>query len=121
MSIKTKALGNWGEQKASEYLSKKSIDIFGRNVRTKYGEIDLIGMEGDEIIFFEIKTRKSKRFGYPEISVNKNKQQRLIEAAQAYMSENEINIHNWRIDVISISIDSHEKAEIQWFKNAISG
>jgi putative endonuclease len=120
MSVKTKALGNWGEQKAKEYLTQKSIHIIGQNIYTKFGEIDLVGLKEDSIIFFEIKTRKSKRFGYPEVSVNTKKQQRLIEAAQAYLGENEITVQNWRIDVISISIDRNGKAEIQWFENAVS-
>ena len=120
MSVKTKALGNWGEQKAKEYLTQKSIHIIGQNIYTKFGEIDLVGLKEDSIIFFEIKTRKSKRFGYPEVSVNTKKQQRLIEAAQAYLGENEITVQNWRIDVISILVDRNGKAEIQWFENAVS-
>jgi len=120
MSKRTKALGNWGEQKAKKFLAQKKVLIIGQNVNTDFGEIDLVGLKEDLYIFFEIKTRKSRLYGFPEVSVDMKKQVRLIEAAQAYMNKNEISIKNWRIDVISISVYPNGKVEIKWFENAVS-
>ena len=115
-----KSLGKWGESKAKEFLSKRDVFIINQNVYTKYGEIDLVGLKDDTIIFFEIKTRKSDLFGYPEVAVDMKKQERLIAAAQAFIAESEITNQSWRIDVISISIYPEGQVEIEWFENAIS-
>lgn len=121
MSKKSRNLGRWGEKKAREYLYKFGINCIDQNKYTKYGEIDLIGMDGETFVFFEVKTLRSKRFGFPEVSVDKKKQQHMIKSALAYINEEHDLVANWRIDVISITLDSSNKTEIQWFKNAVSG
>ena len=61
--------GNKAEKLAERYLKKKGYKILDRQFVTRYGEIDLVAREGDEIVFVEVKARRSTAFGYPEESV----------------------------------------------------
>lgn len=119
MKEKPKAIGKRGEMLASEYLAGQGVEIIGRNIRTAYGEIDLIGQEGERILFVEVKTLKSRKFGHPEVSVNAKKKDHMIQSALAYLQENNLLEWEWRIDVVSIEMCSDGKPEIQWFRNAI--
>ena len=63
---KRRDLGAWGEQHAADYLTCQGYAILGRNVHSSYGEIDLIAQHQGVVVFVEVKTRASTRFGYPE-------------------------------------------------------
>ena len=121
MSKYKKHLGTWGEHLAEEYLCQNGIQIIARNVRTPHGEIDLVGRENQDLVFFEVKTRANMTFGYPEISVNFRKQTHLIESALYYFQSHPDESGNWRIDVISIQKTQNmdQPVQIEWFKNAI--
>ncbi|MBE0686035.1 MAG: YraN family protein, partial [Anaerolineaceae bacterium] len=70
-------LARWGEETAHNYLVERGIRIVEKNYRTQSGEIDLIGFENDDLIFFEVKTRSSINFGYPEEAVNSKKIEKI--------------------------------------------
>ena len=115
-------LGKWGEVKARIYLEQKGVKILDANFRTSYGELDMIGLDGPQVVFFEVKTRSSNSFGFGEQSITKTKQQHLIDSAEAYIQEHPHLGEDWRIDAIIIDGNpSRKKNEIRWFKNAISG
>lgn len=96
------ALGEWGEGKAAEYLEGIGYQILDRNIRTPYGEIDLIAEINSEIVFVEVKTRSSRSFGYPEEAVTSKKMQHMIDSAESYLQEQNDQQKDWRIDVIAI-------------------
>jgi putative endonuclease len=114
-------LGDWGENYAAKYLEGKGYQILARNVRTPYGEIDIIAKEKDQIIFVEVKTRTSRKFGYPEEAITENKITHLIESAEFYLQEHpEFNI-DWRIDVIAIQVDPQRSSPtLAHFENALA-
>ena len=120
MNQTRKELGKWGEAQAEKYLVEKGVVILGKNIYTKYGEIDLLGLEDKCFLFVEVKTSKTKKYGFPEVSVNARKMDHMIKAAQKYMQDHEELLNDWRIDVISIEVDSQNETEIKWFKNAIT-
>ncbi len=62
-------IGKHGEELAKNFLQKNGIEIVNMNYRTPYGEIDIVGKGRDQLIFFEINTRTSQRFGDPEESM----------------------------------------------------
>ena len=93
-------IGRWGEDVASEYLQKEGYIHVDRNVRTPYGEIDLILRRGEIIVFVEVKTRTSSRYGYPEESITPRKQQHMFDSAEHYAQEKKLE--HWRIDAISV-------------------
>lgn len=93
-------IGRWGEAAAAEYLAVRGCEVIARNVRTPYGEIDLVACRGDVTVFVEVKTRTSGTFGLPEESVNARKLAHMQAAAGHYAAEN--GIDHWQIDVISV-------------------
>lgn len=109
-------IGKWGEQAAADHLVSKDYEIIARNVRTPYGEIDLIAKKDDTTIFVEVKTRTTKSFGPPEIAVTPRKRQHMLSCAEHYAQQNEID--HWQIDVIAVERVG-SKIEIVHFENAI--
>jgi putative endonuclease len=120
-------LGRWGEKLAGEFLSGQGYTILATNVRTPYGEIDLIARQAEAgsdsaevIVFVEVKTRSSNAFGYPEEAVTARKQAHLLGAAQHYLQEHPELGSVWRIDVISIERSREGKPPaIHHFENAV--
>lgn len=97
-------LGNRGENLALEYLKNRGYEILSNNYRCHFGEVDIIGRKGNEIIFIEVKTRSGNSYGYPEEAVDKNKIRHIRKVAEAYITENKMSETNIRFDVISIEL-----------------
>lgn len=117
MSGHNQKIGAWGEGAAAEYLEERGCTVVGRNIRTPYGEIDIVAEKDEITIFIEVKTRTSKSLGPPEISVTPRKQEHMLAAAEHYAQENKID--HWQIDVISIEGKPGSKPEITHFENAL--
>lgn len=84
-----KTRGNKGEKIAAEYLEKQGFVIVCRNYRCLLGEIDLVAREGNYLVFVEVRTRYSKRFGSPAESITFQKEKRLRNLASYYI-KNEV-------------------------------
>ena len=130
MNTRRQKLGRWGESRAAEYLAAKQYTIVARNVRTRYGEIDLVARQEVEAggssqcvattVFVEVKTRSSVTFGYPEESITVQKRAHMVAAAQAYLQEHAELEGDWRIDVIAIQRHpSRGQPSIVHFENAV--
>lgn len=115
-----KETGNFGEQIAIDFLLKQNVKIIDRNIRTNYGEIDILGKKDGISIFFEVKTRRTHDFGNPEDAVNYKKQEHMKNSALEFIQSNQDMEMDWRIDVIAIYIDNKDKIKIRWFQNAIT-
>ncbi len=120
-TLENQKFGRWGEETASEYLQEQGVDMLAANVRTEYGEIDLLGQQDGVLIFFEVKTRRTRTFGYPEQSVDFRKQEHMRNAAQDYMQNHPEIISDWRIDVIAVEKQANKETKVTWFKHALSG
>ncbi|NBC82701.1 MAG: YraN family protein [Bacteroidetes bacterium] len=94
-------LGKQGEEWALKYLKENGFEIIHTNWRWKHKEIDLIAIDGDELVFCEVKTRSSNYFQTPADTISTQKQHFLIDAADYYITENDINL-NARFDVLVI-------------------
>ncbi len=116
MSIVKKLLGAAGEDRAAAYLARQGYKILERNVRAPYGEIDIIALDRGELVFVEVKTRTSDRYGAPELAVNLNKQRRMIKAALGYIKSKRLHQMPCRFDVVAISAAS--EAEVAVIRNA---
>jgi putative endonuclease len=114
---RNQSIGRWGEAAASEYLCERGYEITARNVRTPYGEIDLIANKDGLTVFIEVKARTSKSFGPPEVAVTARKQAHMLACADHYCQQHEID--HWRIDVVAVE-RVKGKTEIVHFENAIS-
>lgn len=103
-----KQLGNRGEDIAAAYLQKQGYQILKRNFRTKFGEIDIICRQACTIVFVEVKTRLNNKFGSPEESVTKTKQDHIRRTALTYLQTNTRSFQEIRFDVIGIKMDGSE-------------
>lgn len=110
-------VGKWGEETAVQFLAQRGYQIVGRNVRTPYGEIDVLAKKDDVFLFVEVKTRTSMTMGLPEDSITARKQEHMIACAEHYAAEYEID--HWQIDVISIEGKPGTEPVITYFENAI--
>ena len=93
--------GNDSEAEAADYLCTNGYKILEKQWKCEYGEIDLIAEKSGEIVFVEVKARKSETYGFPEDSVTEQKIRHLISCAHAYLDRIGENV-SWRIDVIAI-------------------
>ena len=112
MSYQRKALGDWGEDAAAEYLAKKNYKILGRKVRTRVGEIDLLAQEGMTVVVVEVKAKADASRGAPEEMVDWKKQRKLIRLAKEVNQK--FPAFGIRIDVVAI-----EGKEIRHHVNAV--
>jgi putative endonuclease len=117
MSGRNQKVGAWGEGVAAQYLEKRNYTIVARNVRTPYGEIDIVAVKDGRTIFVEVKTRTSSSLGPPEISVTPRKQEHMLAAAEHYAQEYEID--HWQIDVIAVEGKPGWQPVFTHFENAI--
>lgn len=118
-------IGKIGEKYAEKFLASKNYRIIERNFRTREGEIDLIVFDysSREIVFVEVKTRTSDRFGEPQDSVNYFKKQKILKTALHFLNSSRVNHSlSWRVDVIAVKLNKQEKlVEINHFKNIFDG
>lgn len=94
--------GTESERLAEEFLKGKGWIILDRHYTNRYGELDLVAQDGREIVFVEVKARRTAEFGYPEESVTAQKIRKLFLAGTSYLRANKLPEHLFRIDVIAI-------------------
>ncbi len=113
-------LGRWGEQVAEKFLIEKGFSIIGKNIRTPYGEIDILSQEGEMLVFVEVKTRTTAQFGFPESGITHTKQIHMLNAAEAFLQANPDRDGVWRLDVIAIrKLAGELPPEIVHFENVL--
>ncbi len=109
-----RSVGSSKEQAAQAYLKRQGVRIVEMNFRVRQGEIDLIGYDGDVLVFFEVKYRKTAAYGLPQEAVGTKKQLQICKVAAFYRSFHHISSSALiRYDVIAILGE-----EISWIKNA---
>jgi putative endonuclease len=110
-------LGKAGEEHALRFLRQHGYEIVCQNYRTPKGEIDLIARKNNTIIFVEVKTRRSKKFGMPEEAVDDRKQDRLRSLAKYFISQYQLFELDCRFDVVSIFHEGNA-VKIKHIRNA---
>ena len=98
-------LGRRGEDLAADALSKRGYEIVERNWRCRDGEVDIIASRSGTWSFFEVRTRRGKRFGAPEESISRAKEQRMVDVALAYLVGRGEKDPDWRIGFVAIEMD----------------
>ena len=114
MPINRRKVGADGENLAAAYLQRQGVAILERNYRSRKGEIDLIGRDGEYLVFFEVKYRRGADMGYPEEAVGIAKQRQICRVADCYRMVKNLSLQTAvRYDVIAV-----EGEQIRWVKNA---
>ncbi|MDD2190353.1 MAG: YraN family protein [Eubacteriales bacterium] len=98
------SLGCLGERMAERYLIKKGYRILKKNFRCMMGEIDIIAMDGTELVFIEVKTRKNQNYGLPCEAINAEKIRHIKRTAAYYTMVSGEDYQDIRLDVIEILI-----------------
>jgi len=94
-------LGKHGEQIAADWLLMQGYQILERNWRFHRAEVDIIAVKGQILVFVEVKTRRSERFGAPSDFVGPRKQRFMASAASAYSADKGFS-GEIRFDVASV-------------------
>jgi putative endonuclease len=95
-------LGRRGEDAAERHLASLGYRILERRYRTRAGEIDFIAEEGATLVFVEVKTRSSLRFGRPSEAVGSRKRARIAAAASVYLAVRGGPERSCRFDVVEV-------------------
>ena len=113
-----KRLGDRGEKIAERFLKKSGFKILEKNYKNRYGEIDIVAQDDDNLVFVEVKTKACENFSEPESWVNFRKQNQLIKMAKFYLIERDIINKECRFDVIGITLGEDKREDIVHIKNA---
>jgi putative endonuclease len=109
--------GAWGEDRAAEFLVREGYRILERNYRCFLGEMDIIAREGRTVVFVEVKTRSSERFGLPQEAIGPQKQRRMTAIALCYLKAHGLLGAPARFDVAAVRLgEGGEKVTL--YKNA---
>ena len=110
--------GSYWERAAESFLRARGLKTLKRNFQARSGEIDLVMLDGDTLVFAEVRYRKSDRHGSGAESVTLRKQQRIIRAARLYLQYHDPQqARPCRFDVISIG-RKKGRTEFDWIRNA---
>lgn len=121
--VTTREQGQYTEALACQFLENKGFTLLERNYHCRFGEIDLIMQQDNNIVFVEVRYRRNNNFGSGAESVTFNKQSKLIKTASAYLQQHaKLSKYPARFDVISItgSIETNNinNIDINWIENA---
>ena len=109
-------VGKWGEELAADYLERKGYRIIEHDWRSGHRDIDIVARTATEIVFVEVKTRKSNKYGEPWKSVDWRKRKNLLAAINRYVRSHRIDMP-FRFDIISIIIHDFAPPQIEHFED----
>ena len=115
----TRALGHDAEKFALQYLCDKGLQLLTQNFRCRLGEIDLVMLDGDCVVFVEVRYRSAGSFARAALTVDSVKQRRLARAADLFMSGS--TAHSRRVarfDVIGIDEEADGRRTVEWLQDA---
>ena len=102
MTKQRQAVGAYGERLASQHLQAAGLVVLARNWRCPEGEVDLILRDGDDVVFCEVKTRRTGTFGTPAEAVGAAKVRRLRRIAASWLAQTSVRPREVRFDVVAV-------------------
>lgn len=112
------ALGRYGEDLAARHLINLGWKVVARNWRFKKAEIDLIALDGREVVFVEVKARRSGEYGTPEEAVTEKKQAELRLGVAGFLASHP-KVEAYRIDVIAIETGDAAPPKLRHYRAAV--
>ena len=114
----TTTRGSRFESLAVEYLRAEGYRIVERNFRFGHKEIDIVALDGETLVFIEVKGRMGREFGLPGESVGPRKMRHIVRAAEAYLWRNRLSNKPCRFDVICVTLVDNQGPEFEHIRNA---
>lgn len=115
MSVATGAIA---EDTACKWLTKQKLKVLDRNFHSRFGEIDIIAEDNGMLCFIEVRYRKNQSFGSAAETVTINKQKKILQTANHYLSTHrQYSQHPCRFDIIAMH-GNKDEPEIDWLQNA---
>ena len=105
------------EEVTARYLEKAGYRVLDRNFRTRTGEIDLIAKRKGELVFVEVKARRSRHFGNPKWAITPKKKRKISMVALYYLKTTRQSGIKARFDVVAIT-STTDNPDIELIKNA---
>ncbi|WP_348748763.1 YraN family protein [Pseudomonas rhodesiae] len=111
--------GKDAELQALNYLQQQGLRLLAQNWLCKRGELDLVMLDGDTVVFVEVRYRKHAQWGGALASIDERKRHKLILAAQFFLQKE----HSWadspcRFDVVAIESTPSGNTDLNWLPNA---
>ncbi|MBX9245358.1 YraN family protein [Actinotalea ferrariae] len=107
------AVGRYGEKVAAAYLSAAGWDVVDRNWRGRAGELDIVALQGDELVVVEVKTRSGDGYGHPAEAVDHAKLSRLRRLAGEWLACHDLRPRSVRVDVIAVRTSRRGAATVE--------
>lgn len=107
------AVGRHGENVAARFLTESGYEVVDRNWRGLRGELDLVALDGDEVVVVEVKTRRGVGYGHPAEAVTAAKLGRLRRLAGQWLSEHDTRAASVRIDVVAVVLERSGAAQVE--------
>ena len=115
----TRALGNAAEQLAFRYLRDRGLAPVAHNFRCRHGEIDLVMLDDDCLVFVEVRYRSPGAFASAAMTVDRRKQSRLVRTAEMFLATRRgYSSHRARFDVIGIDDRRNGQRTVEWIRDA---
>jgi putative endonuclease len=116
-----KSLGQRGEDAAARFLKQQGYTVLARSLDSRLGELDIVAIDGRTIVFVEVKTRTSDEKGHPTEAIDPRKQQRMTQAALAYLKAQRLLDYPARFDAVAITWpDTARRPTIEHYPNAFT-
>ena len=113
-------LGPAGERVAAGHLRRAGYRIVARNYRCRAGEIDLIALDGDTVVFVEVKTRAHHTAADPEINVTYHKRRQVTKVAKYFLMERSAQQRPCRFDVMAVVMPEEGDPTVEHFIDAFT-
>lgn len=113
--------GEWGEQAAARHLRGKGYRILGNRIRVgRRGELDLVARDAQTLVFVEVRTRGTERYGPPSATIRRRKRRAVCAAAVAYLKKLRVAPRDLRFDVVEVvgSEEQPRQARLRHIENA---
>lgn len=118
-TVTRRTAGQQAEACALRHLDSQGLTLVARNWSCTRGELDLVMLDGDTVVFVEVRYRRHSAWGGAAASVDARKQQKLALAAQSFLQQHpRLAQHPCRFDVIALNGDPGNNPPLDWFKNA---
>ena len=113
-------VGRSAESFAASALEHRGMTVIGRNFSARFGEIDLVAMSQDTLVFVEVRARRSTAFVTPAETVMGKKARRLVAACHQFLQDTDVRWTDWRIDIASVELDRWERpTAVEFIESAI--